>query len=93
MIQRSIVTVTIRKVQNVPSYTLVVEKFESYKEYSEIDVKNYFAQRGLYFSLYFTDSKQAQKYINTFRKAKLKDGAKAVNEEMQLVKEPQVLLF
>lgn len=71
------------------SYTLVVEKFESYKEYSEIDVKNYFAQKGINFSLYFTDSKQAQKYINTFRKAKLKDGAKAVNEEMQLVKEPQ----
>ena len=71
------------------SYTLVVEKFESYKEYSEIDVKNYFAQKGINFSLYFNDSKQAQKYINTFRKAKLKDGAKAVNEEMQLVKEPQ----
>ena len=71
------------------SSTLVVEKFESYKEYSEIDVKNFFAQKGINFSLYFTDSKQAQKYINTFRKAKLKDGAKAVNEEMQLVKEPQ----
>lgn len=71
------------------SYTLVVEKFESYKEYSEIDVKNYFAQKGIDLSLYFTDSKKAQKYIDIFRKAKLKDGAKAVNEEMQLVKEPQ----
>lgn len=71
------------------SYTLVVEKFESYKEYSEIDLKNYFAQKGIDISLYFTDSRKAQKYVDRFRKSKLRDGAKVVNEEMQLVKEPQ----
>lgn len=93
---QSICDTTINNDNNYPkgtksylSYTLVIEHFNSYREYSEVDVKNYFAYQGKDFSLYFTDTQRAQKYINEFRKKMLLEGGSVVTENLQLVKQPQ----
>lgn len=93
---QSICDTTINNDDNYPkgtksylSYTLVIEHLNSYKEYSEIDVKNYFANKGEKISLYFTDAQKAQAYINEFRRKMLREGGSVVNEDLQLVKQPQ----
>lgn len=72
------------------SYYLAVGQGGEKKEYSEIDVKNYFIEKkGKDISLYFKKTGKPQKYIREFKKAVLKEGDEVLAEKIQLIKQPQ----
>lgn len=72
------------------SYYLVVSQNGTKKEYSEIDVKNYYMEeKGKDISLYFKKTGKPQKYIRKFKKFILKEGCEVLAEKIQLIKQPQ----
>lgn len=79
-----------KTVRSYLSYHLVVEKSGVEKEYSEVDIKNYFlSKKGKNISLYLRKTKKAKAYVQQFKQAVLKNGGKVVAENIQLVKQPQ----
>ena len=72
------------------SYYLAVSQGGDKREYSEIDVKNYFYEdKGKKISLYFNKAGKPKKYIREFKKAVLKEGGEVIAEKLQLIKQPQ----
>lgn len=72
------------------SYSLLVKSHHREKEYTEIDLKNYFLNaKKEKIGLYFYETSQAKKYTKIFRKAMQKKGDKIISEKFQLVKQPQ----
>lgn len=58
-------------------------------EYTELDLKNFFADSGQERSLYFSSEKEAKQYIRKFRKAMKLGGGKTKEEQIRLIKQPQ----
>lgn len=78
---------------NTPSYLtyhLAVEGPDgTVTEYTEVDLKNFFAESGQERSLYFSNEKEAKQYIRKFRKAMKLGGGKTKEEQIRLIKQPQ----
>lgn len=79
-----------KTVNSYLSYHLVIEQEGKEREYNEIDIKNYFIdKKGKNISLYFRKTAKAKEYVRKFRKAMLEKGGKIVEENVELVKQPQ----
>ncbi len=79
-----------KTVRSYLSYSLVVEQEGKKREYSELDIKNYFLdKKGEEISLYFKEAAKAKEYVQKFRAAMLKSGGRLLTENVQLVKQPQ----
>lgn len=79
-----------KSVRSYLSYYLLTEKDGVKKEYSEVDLKNYFlSEKGKDISLYLTRTKKAKEYVRQFKRAVLKEGGSVVTENIQFVKQPQ----
>lgn len=72
------------------SYRLTVEEGGQKKEYTEVDIKNYFYDKEKKeISLFFASTTKANEYIGQFKEAILGKHSQILSESMELVKQPQ----
>lgn len=72
------------------SYRLTVEEKGQKKEYTEVDIKNYFYDKEKKeISLFFSKAAKANQYVKKFRRAVLGKDVQILSESVELVKQPQ----